>query len=630
MIERLMMRHDGNARGSRSLCQSRQNKNRCSMLLFLMVTISCFVCTMLSPLPFSENVVSGKVLDQPYQPAIPQPSAFSYDHVGNFGMGHVPDPGNTAINGSGCFYTTSLNTHAVYVHSAEGKFLFRWGEYGTGPCQFSSPWGITVTTTGLVYVSDINNNRVQIFTQAGGYIDSIYGFNKPHGLASDTDGNIYVADIINSRIAMFNSNRQLIRYMPVPYPYGVATNATGFVYATSSQTDSVYVFNSTGQLVHQWSQEMYWGATGLSINGTGHVSVGAFNHASVRAFTQNGTYLFSFQVGHFNVRCVTVALDGNVWVTDELGIRNYTCNGTLISSIGTVEDVGVIYSPDGIAINGTGHIFLVDYYNRIQAFQPNGTFLCRWDDFNGQMFNELHDIAISPGGNIYVITGNEWEPNVVVAFDASRNYLLNWTVAYSARGIAINGSGAVYITDGEENVHVYNATGSPITQWSTGINSSPNKLAINETGHVYVSCIQDNRVRVYDPSGQLVTSWGGAGNTTGMFNSPGGICINSSGHVFVADTGNNRIQSFMPDGVFLHAWGSFGCGEDEIIKPRDVAIGLGGRFFVTDTYLDTGNYHNNRVQMFGNSPPSVKNAIVTPSTPNGAEDLQLHYSYEDA
>ncbi len=632
MMTRLMVCNNRIADVARPHHPTRPSKHGCMMLLFV-VTIGCVTSSISTWMPFSAFDASRHMTDRLWQPGTPRSSAFSYEHVGSFGMGHVPDPANTAINGSGCFYTTSLNVHAVYVHSAEGKFLFRWGEYGTGPGQFSMPWGITVTNTGLVYVSDTQNDRVQVFTQDGEYVDVMYGFDAPHALTCDIASNIYVADLLNSRIAMFNSNRQLIRYMAVPHPLGVATNASGFVYATSIDTDTVYVFNSTGHLVHQWSQEMYWGATGLTVNGTGHVFVGAINHASVRAFTQNGTYLFSFQAGHLNVRGVNVALDGNIWVTDDYGIRNYSSNGTYISSIGTMEDIGTTFNPDGIAINGTGHVFLVDYYNRIQAFHPNGTFLCRWDTFNGVMFSELHDIAISPGGNIYVtgsIPGGESSPTVVVAFDASREYLLNWTVAYEPHGIAINSTGAVYVTDGESNVHVYDAIGTPVTQWSTGVNSGPKKLAINGTGHVYVPCMQDNLVRVYDAGGQLVTSWGGAGNDTGQFNSPSGMCINASGHVFVADTGNNRVQAFTPDGLFLHAWGSFGCGDEEIIQPRDVATGIGGRFYVTDTYLDTGNYYNNRVQMFGNSPPSVKNALITPSTPNGADDLRLHYSYEDA
>ena len=51
--------------------------------------------------------------------------------------------------------------------------------------------------------------------------------------------------------------------------------------------------------------------------------------------------------------------------------------------------------------------------------------------------------------------------------------------------------------------------------------------------------------------------WGHFGLRNGTFNSPQGIAIDPSGNVYVADTNNNRIQKFTDNGTFITKWGQF-------------------------------------------------------------------------
>ncbi len=80
--------------------------------------------------------------------------------------------------------------------------------------QFNSPHGITVNGNGSVFVSDENNNRIQLITPSGNVItfagDGTEGdtdgdgetarFNKPRGLALDGDGNLLVCDYGNGKV----------------------------------------------------------------------------------------------------------------------------------------------------------------------------------------------------------------------------------------------------------------------------------------------------------------------------------------------------------------------------------------------------------------------------------------------
>ena len=52
---------------------------------------------------------------------------------------------------------------SVSMFTSEGQFLRLFGTKGEGPGQFNGPYGIAVDRDEIVYISDISNNRIQIF-----------------------------------------------------------------------------------------------------------------------------------------------------------------------------------------------------------------------------------------------------------------------------------------------------------------------------------------------------------------------------------------------------------------------------------------------------------------------------------
>ena len=55
----------------------------------------------------------------------------------------------------------------VQIFDAEGKFIKKFGEVGTGYGQFSKPKGIAVDSEGHIYVVDSAFNNIQIFDAEG-------------------------------------------------------------------------------------------------------------------------------------------------------------------------------------------------------------------------------------------------------------------------------------------------------------------------------------------------------------------------------------------------------------------------------------------------------------------------------
>jgi DNA-binding beta-propeller fold protein YncE len=113
-----------------------------------------------------------------------------------------------------------------------------------------------------------------------------------------------------------------------------------------------------------------------------------------------------------------------------------------------------------------------------------------------------------------------------------------------------------------------------------------------------------------EPLGQIGTSGSGAG----QLNSPQGLATDATGSVYVADTGNNRVSQFTTRGAFVRAFGFdvrpdggtgfesctvvTGCqaaiaggNAGQLNVPRSVAIGAAGNLYVADGF-------NNRVSQF--------------------------------
>ena len=68
----------------------------------------------------------------------------------------------------------------------------------------------------------------------------------------------------------------------------------------------------------------------------------------------------------------------------------------------------------------------------------------------------------------------------------------------------------------------------------------------------------NNRIQVFSSNGTFISKWGEYGGANGTLKSPEGIAVDQEGNVYVADTANNRIQVFSSNGTFISKWGEYG------------------------------------------------------------------------
>ena len=158
----------------------------------------------------------------------------------------------------------------------------------------------------------------------------------------------------------------------------------------------------------------------------------------------------------------------------------------------------------------------------------------------------------------------------------------------SPNGVAVDASGNVYVTDqGNNRIQKFTSTGTFITKWGAAGSGDgegqPVAVALNASGiFVYVTDRTNNRIQMFTSTGAFITQWGSTGSADGQFDYPFGVAVDPSGNVYVSDWNNIRIQKFTSTGTFITKWGSNGSGDGQFIRPGGIATDASGNVYVTD------------------------------------------------
>jgi sugar lactone lactonase YvrE len=105
-------------------------------------------------------------------------------------------PTNVAVAANGDLYVSDGYGNArVHHFSNDGTLLHSWGGPGTGKGEFNLPHSVWCHEDGRILVCDRENERVQIFTPEGDYIEEWTNMGRPGDLYVEPDGTVYIGEM---------------------------------------------------------------------------------------------------------------------------------------------------------------------------------------------------------------------------------------------------------------------------------------------------------------------------------------------------------------------------------------------------------------------------------------------------
>ena len=132
--------------------------------------------------------------------AIADPDPFSYGLPAK--LAFLPDGSFLLADG----YWNSR----VIKYTGDGEFVMKWGSQGTGPGEFDLLHGLALDRAGRVYVSDRQNERIQIFTPGGEFIEEWTGIFDPVNIFIDENESVWVLDASLNRVSRYSMEGELL------------------------------------------------------------------------------------------------------------------------------------------------------------------------------------------------------------------------------------------------------------------------------------------------------------------------------------------------------------------------------------------------------------------------------------
>lgn len=502
-------------------------------------------------------------------------------------------PGGLAVDSTDNLYVAEMGNHAIRKITPAGLVTTFAGLAGVagsadGPgtaARFTSPNYLAIDAAGFFFVSDTGNRTIRRITPAGD-VTTLAGtagvsgaadgtgpaasFGNPRGIGVDAAGNVYVNDQTNhtvrkitpagavttfaGAIGVFGSADGTGTAARFREPTGLATDNGGNLYTTDSVDCTVRKITPAGEVST---------LAGLGLDFT----VGSTDGPGTTArFSALGS--------------TAVGLGGEVYAADPLNatIRKITAAGIVSTLAGSAGNPGSVngagsaarfYIPSGITVDRAGLVYVADSGNNMIR-------------------------KITPAGDVTTLAGTPEDFGSADGAGAAAGFFYPYALATDAAGMIYVAELGNYtirkITPAGDVTTLAGLAGVPGStdgQGSAARFRSPESIAVDSGGNVYVADIGNNAIRKITPTGMVTT-------LAAMVGITGRLTVDHAGNIFVAGLTIRKVASdgsvSTLAGLAQAAGSADGTGsEARFNNPQGIALDPAGNLYVTsDTTVRKG------------------------------------------
>ena len=257
------------------------------------------------------------------------------------GPGQLSKPQAIAVGSTGELYVLDTDANRIQVYSAQGVFLFGFGEPGTqlGQFDFASQGALTLDADGNIYVVDPGNWRIQKLDPRGdaAWMIGAEALSAPRDVAVSSSGQIHVTDGESGKIHIFDRQGHPVKQLDLQMgeeqagaPWGIAVGPGGHLYVTVPSDQCLLVADDTGEVQmtvgrqRSESNILAWPAA-VAVDESGNIYVADTELGQVKQFDPQGQLVATFAQTESGepIRPTDLALDrsGNLYVCDSEGKR---------------------------------------------------------------------------------------------------------------------------------------------------------------------------------------------------------------------------------------------------------------------------------------------------------------------
>jgi len=537
------------------------------------------------------------------------------------------EPFDVALDGFGNLYVSDTGNRRIAV--------LPWNKFSFGPAKTVvstqvNPSQIAFDAQNDLYIATANGNQLleSILSESvyGEPIAVGSGFTNPYSVAVDLHGAVYVGDAATHEVEELGTPGSSVNFGNVnicaagqtqPAPCS-KTVALSFTITGSGIGTPGYTALTLGAQNLDFKVD----AAGSSCASTGSSKSPTTTCAASVVFAPlyAGSRPGALQV--YDRANNTLLTTVKIYGTGAGPQIAYPLGMPIVLASGGVEG-----KPTGVAVDGAGDVYIADPY--ACGIADGSTGPCFYEILAGgvgqenligqSLYNNFvspNGIAVDGAGDVFLADKSSLAVWVLPAGGAQP---FNFTLGLEDQlptAVAVDGAGDVFIAGAcgygpllfelaagdVGNLTTAQATLSPVID-GLGLNC-PNGLAADFAGNLYIADSGNNRVVEVPAPGNGAPFAIGNG-----FSNPLGVAVDGAGNVYVADTGNSRLAE-VPAGsaeaVTLAAASTLG------VPPYGVAIDGQGDIFVAGYNASSSSV----VELPRTQPPALKAPTIYTDLPH--------------